>query len=187
MRPAVLAHAAGALAAVALALGVALPLAALAGRTLDVAAIATWADADVWWMVGRTTLQAAASTAAAVVLGLPAAWALARPDLPLRGFWRALFVVPFVLPSLVAGVAVLAWVGPRGLLGIDGRDTWWVLVLAHAFYNAGLVARIVGGHLAGAGAHACATPRPCSAPAPGDVSSASPCRPRRRRSWPRRR
>ena len=152
MRPPALAHAAGALATAALALGVALPLVALAGRTLDAAAIAAWTDADVWWMVGRTALQAAASTAAAVALGLPAAWALARPDLPLRGFWRALFVVPFVLPSLVAGVAVLAWVGPRGLLGVDGRDTWWVLVLAHAFYNAGLVARIVGGHLAGAGA-----------------------------------
>lgn len=152
MRPPALAHAAGALAALALALGVALPLAALAVRTLDAAALDAWRDPAVWGVVGRSAAQAAASTLAAVALGLPAAWALARPDLPLRAAWRALFVVPFVLPSLVAGVAVLAWVGPRGLLGVDGRDTWWVLVLAHAFYNAGLVARLVGGHLAGAGA-----------------------------------
>ncbi len=151
MRTPRLAHVAGAVAATALALGVATPLVALAVRTLDAASTATWVDPAVWATVGRTTAQAAASTAASLLLGLPAAWALARTDLPLRSAWRALFVVPFVLPSLVAGIAVLAWVGPRGLLGIDLRDTWWVLVLAHTFYNVGLVARVVGGHLAEAG------------------------------------
>jgi len=150
MRPAPFAHALGGLAAAALALGVLAPLAALALRTWDPAAARTFADPAVWGQVGRTTLQAGASTLAALLLGAPAAWALARPELPLRRLWRALFVVPFVLPSLVAATAVLAWVGPRGLLGVDLRDSWWIVVLAHAFYNVGIVARIVGGHLEGA-------------------------------------
>jgi thiamine transport system permease protein len=150
MRRPPLAHALGAFAAAALALGVLVPLAALAWRTLDAAAARTFVDPAIWGLVGRTTLQAAASTVAALVLGAPAAWALSRPDLPLRRLWRALFVVPFVLPSLVAATAVLAWVGPRGLLGIDLRDSWTVVILAHAFYNVGIVARVVGGHLEGA-------------------------------------
>jgi thiamine transport system permease protein len=145
-----LAHALGAFAAAALTLGVLVPLAALAWRTLDAASARVLVDGGIWSLVGRTTLQAAASTVAALLLGAPAAWALARPDLPLRRLWRALFVVPFVLPSLVAATAVLAWVGPRGLLGVDLRDSWAIVVLAHAFYNVGIVARIVGGHLEGA-------------------------------------
>lgn len=148
-RPA-LAHVAGAFALLALALGVALPLSALAGRTLDAAGWRSLLEPEVLRLVLRTASQAAASTLLALTIGLPAAWALSRPELPLKGLWRALFVVPFVLPSLVAGVAVLAWLGPRGLLGVDLRDTWLILVLAHAFYNVGVVARIVGGHLEGA-------------------------------------
>ncbi len=150
MRRPPFAHALGALAAAALALGVLAPLAALVGRTVDAAAARTLVDPQLWGLVGRTTLQATASTAAALLLGAPAAWALSRPELPLRRLWRALFVVPFVLPSLVAATAVLAWVGPRGLLGVDLRDSWWIVILAHAFYNVGIVARIVGGHLEGA-------------------------------------
>lgn len=150
MRPPAFAHALGVFAAIALAAGVLGPLLALALRTWDAGAGRTFLDPQVWGVVGRTTLQAAASTLGAVLLGAPAAWALARPELPLRRVWRALFVVPFVLPSLVAATAVLAWVGPRGLLGIDLRDGWWVIILAHAFYNVGIVARIVGGHLEGA-------------------------------------
>jgi len=150
VRPPPFAHALGLLAAAALALGVVAPLAALALRTWDAAAWRTLADPEVWRIVGRTALQAGASTAVALLLGAPAAWALARPELPLRRLWRTLFVVPFVLPSLVAATAVLAWLGPRGLLGLDLRDTWWVVVAAHAFYNVGVVARIVGGHLEGA-------------------------------------
>lgn len=150
MRPARFARALGLLAALALGAGVVAPLAALVARTVDLGTLRVLLDVRVGELVGRTALQAAASTIAAVVLGAPAAWALARPELPGRRWWRALFVIPFVLPSLVAATAVLAWVGPRGLLGVDLRDTWTVVVLAHAFYNVGVVARIVGGHLEGA-------------------------------------
>jgi thiamine transport system permease protein len=150
VRPAPFAHALGLAAAAALTLGVVAPLAALALRTWDASAGRAFVDPAIWGIVGRSALQAAASTALALLLGAPAAWALSRPELPLRRLWRALFVIPFVLPSLVAATAVLAWVGPRGLLGLDLRDTWWVVVLAHAFYNVGIVARVVGGHLEGA-------------------------------------
>ena len=150
MRSAPFARALGLLAGLALGAGVVAPLAALVVRTVDLGALGVLGDARTWALVGRTTLQAAASTVAAVVLGAPAAWALARPELPGRRWWRALFVVPFVLPSLVAATAVLAWAGPRGVLGVDLRDTWAIVILAHAFYNVGVVARIVGGHLEGA-------------------------------------
>lgn len=139
----------GLLGALALGLGVLLPLALLASRTLEREALALLVAADTWGVIARSALQAAASTAAALALGLPAAWGLAQPRLPLARLWRSIFIVPFVLPSLVAATAVLAFLGPRGLLGLDLRDTWWIVVAAHAFYNVGVVARIVGQHLSG--------------------------------------
>ena len=150
MRAPRFAHALGLFGAAALTLGVLLPLAMLALRTLEAGAVALFFAADSWGVVGRSALQAAASTLAALLLGLPAAWALAQPRLPFERLWRAIFIVPFVLPSLVAATAVLAYFGPRGLLGIDLRDSWWIIVIAHAFYNVGVVARIVGQHLQGA-------------------------------------
>lgn len=147
MRNPWLAHAVGAIATLALLLGIVAPLAALAVRTLEANAWQTLLAVDTWRVVVRSGLQALASTALALLLGLPAAWALAQPQLPLRRLWRALFVLPFVLPSLVAATAVLAWLGPRGLLGIDLRDSWLIIIVAHAFYNVGVVARIVGSHL----------------------------------------
>jgi thiamine transport system permease protein len=141
------AQALGVLALAFLALGVLLPLGALLWRTLQPEALTLAFARETRSLVVSSALQALASTLLATLLGLPAAWALTQPRLPLRRLWRALFVVPFVLPSLVAATAVLAWVGPRGLLGVDLRNTWWIVVLAHAFYNVGVVARIVAGHL----------------------------------------
>jgi len=142
-----IAHALGALATLALLVGIVLPLTALLLRTLEAGAWQTLLSRDTWGVVVRSGLQALASTGVALALGVPAAWALAQPRLPGRRLWRALFVVPFVLPSLVAATAVLAWLGPRGLLGFDARDSWLIVILAHAFYNVGVVARIVGSHL----------------------------------------
>lgn len=58
-----------------------------------------------------------AATAIALVVGVPLAWLLAREALPGTRFWRALVLVPLLLPPVVAGVTLLAAFGRRGLVG----------------------------------------------------------------------
>ena len=92
-----------------------------------------------------TLWSAAAGTAMSLALGLPAAYALYRLDLPLRRPLRALLLVPFALPTVVVGVAfrrLLADSGPLGFLGLDGSAI--AIVLGLTFFNAAVVIRAVG-------------------------------------------
>ncbi|MCH7952831.1 MAG: iron ABC transporter permease [Chloroflexi bacterium] len=74
----------------------------------------------------RTCLLAAAVTAAAILISLPAAWLTTRTDLPFRGVWSVLFSLPLVFPSYVGAFVLVAALGPRGIvqnwlepLGVD--------------------------------------------------------------------
>jgi thiamine transport system permease protein len=111
--------------------------------------------AQVLWF---TFWQAAASTALTLLIGLPAAYIYARYDFPAKGLLRALTTIPFVLPTVVVGAAFMTLLGPRGVLNdwlisafdltrppINLLNTIWIILLAHAFYNAAVVVRIVGG------------------------------------------
>jgi len=103
-------------------------------------------------IVGFTAYQAALSTVASVALGLPAAYLLARFEFPGRRTLRSLTIVPFVLPSIMVAVGFVATFGDNGtlngllgLLGLPPVDLLFTLeaiVIAHAFYNAPLVARV---------------------------------------------
>ena len=57
------------------------------------------------------------ATVLAAVLGLPLALLLARVEFPGRAVLRGLVLLPLVLPPVVAGTALLAVLGRRGLLG----------------------------------------------------------------------
>ena len=92
-----------------------------------------------------TLATAAAGTLLSVVLGLPAAHVLHRTALPLRGAVRAALLVPFVLPTVVVGVAfrqLLRDGGPLGALGLDGTPV--AIVLGLVFFNVAVVIRVVG-------------------------------------------
>ncbi len=92
-----------------------------------------------------TVWTASTATAVALLLGLPAAYALHRLDFPLRSLVRGLLLVPFVLPTVVVGVAfrqLLGEGGPLGGLGLDGTP---VAILAGlVFFNVAVVIRTVG-------------------------------------------
>lgn len=98
-----------------------------------------------WRIIRQTLLQAAAATALCVVLGVPGALVLYRRRFLGAGVLRAIVTVPFVLPTVVVGVAFHALVttgGPLGPLGLDG--TMGAVVAALVFFNYGLVVRMVG-------------------------------------------
>ena len=90
----------------------------------------------------RLSLTVATVTALlCLALGLPLAWLLARVDLPGRGLLRALVTIPLILPPVVAGVALLAALGRRGLVGGPVAEAFGVMipfttvavVVAHTF------------------------------------------------------
>ncbi|WP_424923908.1 ABC transporter permease [Actinophytocola oryzae] len=98
--------------------------------------LATLGTARVWRLVGFTVAQAAGATVVAVVAGLPVAFLLARTNLPGLGIIRVIILVPFVLPSVVVGLAFRAMLPDGGV---------WAIVLANAFFNVAVVARTVAG------------------------------------------
>ncbi len=91
-----------------------------------------------------TLWSASTGTLIAVVLGLPAAYVVYRLDFPGRRFVRAALLVPFVLPSVVVGMAFRQLLsGPLDFLQIDGSAL--AIVAALAFFNVAVVVRTVGG------------------------------------------
>ncbi|MFB6269887.1 MAG: ABC transporter permease [Halobacterium sp.] len=116
---------------------------------------------DVWvsypevkkGLFGFTAYQAALSTLASVALGLPGAYVLARYEFPGRRTLKSLTILPFVLPSIMVVVGFVATFGTYGTLNdvltalgfgrVELLYTLKVVVLAHAFYNAPLVTRMV--------------------------------------------
>ena len=98
-----------------------------------------------WRILGQTLTQAVLGTAVCVALGIPGALVLYRRAFPGRDLLRGVVTVPFVLPSVVVGVAFHALVtrgGPLETLNLDGTLT--AVVAALAFFNYGLVVRTVG-------------------------------------------
>ncbi len=92
-----------------------------------------------------TVWSAGLATLIAVVLGLPVAFSLHRLALPGRRLIRAALLVPFVLPTVVVGVAfrlLLGEAGPLGFLGLDGTPV--AIVAGLVFFNLAVVIRAVG-------------------------------------------
>nr|WP_252490632.1 iron ABC transporter permease [Natronococcus sp. CG52] len=103
-------------------------------------------------VVGFTAYQAALSSLLSVALGVPAAYVLARYEFRGRQTLRSLTVLPFVLPSIMVAVGFVATFGQSGtlnralgLVGLGPVEIMYSLeavLIAHAFYNAPLVARV---------------------------------------------
>jgi thiamine transport system permease protein len=107
--------------------------------------------------IGFTFSQAAASTAAALAIGLPGAALVARYRFPGRRALKALSVLPFSLPSVLIVLAFVLFYGRAGylnrmLMGIFGLSEppigflygFWGIVLVHGFYEFPVVLQTVG-------------------------------------------
>lgn len=102
---------------------------------------ALWSDAYLRGRVLWSFAQAAISSLLALLIGVPLAWVLARLDFPGRSLLLRALMLPFVVPTLVAALGVLALAGPRGLLGVDASETPWLLLYGNLFFNLCLVVR----------------------------------------------
>jgi thiamine transport system permease protein len=117
------------------------------GRLLDLSGFAEVLSQErTWRVIGQTLAQAAVGTALSVLLGLPGAYVLYRCRFPGRALVRGLVTVPFVLPTVVVGVAFRALFVPGGVLGWAGlEESFAAIVLALVFFNYAVVVRTVGG------------------------------------------
>lgn len=148
----------GVVAAACLAVLLLVPLAAILWRSLGpvdgsatAGLLAPFADTlgDQYFR-GRlafTLWQALLSTAITVAVGLPTALLFARYAFRGRRLLTAVFTIPFVMPTVVAGIGFLALVGPRGVTGTDLQGTLALVLLAHVFFNFAVVARLVASFL----------------------------------------
>jgi thiamine transport system permease protein len=93
-----------------------------------------------------TLWSAALGTLFSLALGLPAAHVLYRRRIRGGRALRAALLAPFVLPTVVVGVAfrqLLTASGPLGFLGLDGTPV--AIIAGLVFFNASVVIRVVGG------------------------------------------
>jgi len=96
----------------------------------------------LWFTLWSATL----GTLLSLALGLPAAHVLYRRRVPGVRVLRAALLAPFVLPTVVVGVAfrqLLTESGPLGFLGLDGSAA--AIIAGLVFFNASVVIRVVGG------------------------------------------
>lgn len=104
-----------------------------------------WQDDYLRFRLLWSLAQAGVSTALTLVLGLPVAWVLARLDFAGRRWVLRLLMLPFVVPTLVAALGILALWGPGGWLstplGLSLEDSPWLLIVGNLFFNLCLVVR----------------------------------------------
>ncbi len=96
----------------------------------------------LWFTLWSATL----GTLFSLALGLPAAHVLYRRRVPFGRVLRGAMLAPFVLPTVVVGVAfrqLLSESGPLGFLGLDGTPV--AIIAGLVFFNASVVIRMVGG------------------------------------------
>jgi thiamine transport system permease protein len=132
-------------------LAAALVLAPLAAVFVRAEVTSPLGPAD-WAAVRFTLLQAALSAALSVLLAVPLARALARRRFPGRTALLALLGAPFILPTIVAVLGLLAVFGRAGivsqslaLLGLPPVQIYGLhgIVLAHVFFNLPLATRLI--------------------------------------------
>jgi sulfate/thiosulfate transport system permease protein len=129
-----------------LSLVVLLPLAALLWRSRAAGGHGFWAAISAHQAVAAIELTLIASLIVAAinaVAGTALAWVLVRDRFPGKGLVNALIDLPFALPTIVAGLTLLALYGPRSSVHVNLAYTRAGVVLALLFVTLPFVVRTV--------------------------------------------
>ena len=125
---------------------VALPIAALAFASADAGARGFWDVVSSPQSVAALKLTLVAAVAASLlnaILGTITAWVLVRDEFRGKAVVNALIDLPFALPTIVAGLTLLALYGPDSPVGINLAFTQVAVVLALLFVTLPFVVRTV--------------------------------------------
>jgi sulfate transport system permease protein len=123
-----------------------LPLAAVVLRSTDAGLGGFWRAISNPQAVAALQLTFGVSALVVLinaVMGTAVAWVLVRDDFRGKTIVNALIDLPFALPTIVAGLTLLALYGPRGPIGVDVAYTKAALVLSLLFVTLPFVIRTV--------------------------------------------
>ena len=130
-----------------LSLMVLLPIAAVVSTSLEGGVGAFWDAVSGPQAVAALKLTVIASfivVAINVVAGTIIAWVLVRDQFPGKGLVNSVIDLPFALPTIVAGLTLLALYGDNGVLGISGVSFTRIgVVMALLFVTLPFVIRAV--------------------------------------------
>jgi sulfate/thiosulfate transport system permease protein len=129
-----------------LSLIVLLPLAAVVVRSTDGGADAFWraiSDPQAVASLRITLTWSLAVVAVNAVAGTLIAWVLVRDEFRGKALVNAVIDLPFALPTIVAGLTLLALYGPKSPIGVNAAYTSIGLLLALLFVTLPFVVRTV--------------------------------------------
>lgn len=123
-----------------------LPIAALLWEAKKAGAQGFWQSVSTPEAMGALKVSVIAAfvvVAINAVLGSITAWVLVRDDFRGKSFLNAVIDLPFALPTIVAGLTLLALYGPRSPVGLHIAFTRGSVVLALCFVTLPFVVRTV--------------------------------------------
>jgi len=129
-----------------LSLIVLIPLAAVVLRSTEGGWDGFWRAATAPQALAALRLSLAASLAVVLinaVVGTIIAWVLVRDQFPGKNAVNALIDLPFALPTIVAGLTLVALYGPKGPIGVNVAYTRAAVLLALLFVSLPFVVRAV--------------------------------------------
>jgi sulfate transport system permease protein len=127
-----------------LSLLVGLPVAALISTSAHSAAWSNvWHDTHTRQVIGFNIFIAFATAIVDVFTGIALAWVLVRDEFPGKRILNSIIDLPFALPTIVAGLVLLALYGPNQPIGFSVAATRWGVLLALLFVTLPFVTRAV--------------------------------------------
>jgi len=123
-----------------------LPIAAVFLRSTEDGLSSFWSaitEPEAIAAIRLTVLSALAIVAVNGVLGTLIAWVLVRDEFPGKRLINSLIDLPFALPTIVAGLTLLALYGEDSPVGLSAAYTWFAVILALLFVTLPFVVRAV--------------------------------------------
>jgi sulfate/thiosulfate transport system permease protein len=123
-----------------------IPLAAVVTRSLDAGPAAFWDainEPEAWAAIRLTVVSSLIVVAINAVMGTLIAWVLVRDEFRGKGIVNSLIDLPFALPTIVAGLTLLALYGSDSPIGVEAAYTKAAVVLALLFVTLPFVVRAV--------------------------------------------
>ena len=134
------------LATLYLSLIVLIPLTAVVWKSSDAGLSGFWrsvTNPEAWAALRLTVVASLLVAVINVVFGTLIAWVLVRDDFPGKRAVDGLIDLPFALPTIVAGLVLLALYGPQTPIGIDLAYTRTAVLVALLFVTLPFVVRTV--------------------------------------------
>jgi sulfate transport system permease protein len=123
-----------------------IPLAAVIAKSTEGGAGAFWdaiSSPEAWAAIKLTVTCSLIVVVINAVMGTIIAWVLVRDEFPGKRFINSLIDLPFALPTIVAGLTLLALYGNDSPFGIDVSYTRTAIILALLFVTLPFVVRSV--------------------------------------------